>query len=971
MATAGMVSAALEAELQLKVRRHGVVVWLDAEGTYTGLVDRWIGDLQRDVREMRVLAFRGSHLELMLALEPLTSGAEKPSLVVHVPGLSEAQLERSPLLDLACIGTRFRKGLDTLVTEAATGRARPEQIAELLSEKPSLERADSWLAELVAAGMAGIRNQLQAMTLNALCDDLIDNGTLAKRLLDEVDRASIIEQLEAWTGLSRAWRDETLGDGEARAPSLLFSVASFALAVEYVFDLRRPPHDALLTPLTTLARPLRDACRGLAVHLRTRHADLYTRIADQTEAALAIEVEHAVAEDLGKIDTFRFEEDKVLVHALEALEVGDYPKALAAADSRAEASGDIESIWTRRPDRRAAWLVVRDAGRLGGAIDEAPASALAELGRVDELVAAYVLRGAAVDRAHRALEQRRVSALFPEVSYFERLRKCADAMRDVWVAWADGWARAMARVCRERGFLPAPGLMQRTIFEDVVVPLVRDARDAKTGADMPTALFVVDALRYEMGEELFRELEKTPATLATLEARVAELPTLTAVGMNALAPTAIMSGTTPLLRPVIAEGATRIGIEGFTTGSYQVTGRPKRWQAMKDRAGGTGIDMSLEEVVASDVAALKKQVAKARLVIVHSLELDDAGESGVGTMVFDQVLQKLRAAWRLLRDADVRRFVITSDHGFLLLDGLQREPERQGRKTDVERRHVLTRNAAVDPGRVRVGLGELGYSGADGIYLVMSETTNVFDRGARGGGFVHGGNSLQERVIPVLTLIHKGGGGAAAGHYKVHAERKDPVAGMNRISGSVQVEARSQMSLAFAQATHIDLLVQVADGRAGTVEVVQTGDGAELIAAATLRAAVGKSFEVFFRVTGANEERVRIELVPLGPEHQVEPGIVAEWFAAALAVAVAVATVAPSVLAMSWLDAVNSDYRPIYKHLQSHGVISEAEVVAMLGGNPRAARKFARELDGELTKLPFGVRVETTESGKRWVREGA
>ena len=59
--------------------------------------------------------------------------------------------------------------------------------------------------------------------------------------------------------------------------------------------------------------------------------------------------------------------------------------------------------------------------------------------------------------------------------------------------------------------------------------------------------------------------------------------------------------------------------------------------------------------VSRDSASLKRSVAQARLVVVHSQEIDNAGEKGVGPAVFDHVMQKLRAAWRLLRDAGVRR----------------------------------------------------------------------------------------------------------------------------------------------------------------------------------------------------------------------------------------------------------------------------------------------------------------------------
>jgi hypothetical protein len=64
-------------------------------------------------------------------------------------------------------------------------------------------------------------------------------------------------------------------------------------------------------------------------------------------------------------------------------------------------------------------------------------------------------------------------------------------------------------------------------------------------------------------------------------------------------------------------------------------------------------------------------------------------------------MQKLRAAWRLLRDAGVRRFVFTADHGFLLLDETTRAPQTHGRKSDPKPRYVWSTVAEDHAGEVR------------------------------------------------------------------------------------------------------------------------------------------------------------------------------------------------------------------------------------------------------------------------------
>jgi hypothetical protein len=105
---------------------------------------------------------------------------------------------------------------------------------------------------------------------------------------------------------------------------------------------------------------------------------------------------------------------------------------------------------------------------------------------------------------------------------------------------------------------------------------------------------------------------------------------------------------------------------GFSVGEeFTVADPDSRKRAIHARVGGgTCPWMSLEEVLSRDAARLKQAVARARIVVVHSLEIDNAGEKGAGPAFFDHAIQRLRAAWRLLRDAGVHRFVITSDYGF-------------------------------------------------------------------------------------------------------------------------------------------------------------------------------------------------------------------------------------------------------------------------------------------------------------------
>ena len=168
----------------------------------------------------------------------------------------------------------------------------------------------------------------------------------------------------------------------------------------------------------------------------------------------------------------------------------------------------------------------RDAACLGRAIAAAgPALAATSL---EVALERYVARGAAVDQAHRALEQRWQAANDPQLPEYDSLRARVQGLRELWHAWADTWARDFGALCQKQGFLPPPALQQRMLFDDVVRPLVHPTE--------VTAVFLVDALRFEMAAELQGMIDDLSSTTIELRARYAELPTVTAVGMNALAP---------------------------------------------------------------------------------------------------------------------------------------------------------------------------------------------------------------------------------------------------------------------------------------------------------------------------------------------------------------------------------------------------------------------------------------------------
>src|SRR5262249_40454711 len=156
---------------------------------------------------------------------------------------------------------------------------------------------------------------------------------------------------------------------------------------------------------------------------------------------------------------------------------------------------------------------------------------------------------------------------------------------------------------------------------------------------------------------------------------------------------------------------------------------------------------------------------------------------------------------------------------------------------------------------VRVSLADLGYQDLDG-YVMFPESTAVFDTGKRPDSFVHGGNSLQERVIPVLTVVHRKEAGGSTLQFAIAATAKDGVAGMHCLDVTVSV---AHGSLDFGGAREVEIALRVPEAPDVQVELCQARGGRARLAVGAVQAIAGEPFELFFRLTGPSDTRVAVE----------------------------------------------------------------------------------------------------------------
>ncbi len=363
------------------------------------------------------------------------------------------------------------------------------------------------------------------------------------------------------------------------------------------------------------------------------------------------------------------------------------------------------------------------------------------------------------------------------------------------------------------------------------------------------------------------------------------------------------------------------------------------------------------------VESLERSCRGAELIVVHSREIDDAGEADVGLATFETWIRQLETAWHHLRQIGVTDFVFSADHGFLLQDRTT-EKRPWGSRRDPGRRHVLAPEARREEDLAVVSLAALGYEGRQG-YLHFLRHTAVFATGKAGASFVHGGNSLQERVIPVLTVRHRQSPAKPMARYRIEAEPLPGPAGSGRLRLQLELEPDAQSILSFVATHPVGLALRVPERDDIRVDL-KDAVGAELDNQQILLAA-GRQAEVDFDLSGPADERVRIEIYHPEGTRQVEPRILDTLFD--VAGTPGVADEAETTAETSWHQSFDDPgILRVFRHIETHGAVTEEELVTMLGSQ-RGVRRFALRFEEYADKVPFRLRIEVQATGKRYMKD--
>ncbi len=331
----------------------------------------------------------------------------------------------------------------------------------------------------------------------------------------------------------------------------------------------------------------------------------------------------------------------------------------------------------------------------------------------------YIGGGWQVDRAGEEL-LRNLSD--PDPALVTLLNPLRSAYRAIWeqqlMAWSEVW---QAAGCPQPPY-PSAGERLLKILE----------------ARRPTAIIVIDALRYDLGQalaQLVNQYEHAPR--AEVLTALAPLPSVTALGMGMALP--IPSAE---LRATCTEGRWTLQAHGQELDLSAATGR-RSWWITHGHVAADGI-LATADVLSQEVPNPGSK--RPRLVVLDHT-IDDQGHDGELEVAGAQdVLRRYLQVIQRLRDAGWRRVVVVTDHGYIHWAGQhdQRVAPPAGDPVYASRRAYAYR-----AGTPVVG-AQIHSPGDTHPVAVPHGVASFAAYGKR--GYYHGGASLQEWIIPVISI---------------------------------------------------------------------------------------------------------------------------------------------------------------------------------------------------------------------------
>ena len=566
--------------------------------------------------------------------------------------------------------------------------------------------------------------------------------------------------------------------------SLVDELWRYVLFSDFVFDLPGGIPETLngVPQAPREGRPIvEEVCERLRSDPKSRSN--YIERAGSVELELNLAQICGGIDDLGKRDTFPFEERTFLRTAIKGFSAGDTDTV------RSILSQQKSSVWLEAGENGAQWQLVRAALCLIESCEDFERQ-LPEHSRAQaDLLDFYVGSLREADRLQREFEQTVGDFLDPHGLMNDvirqtrgRYRHLAERVQDVFVKYVE-----------TAGWPPAGRIANADAFDRFVADRLKEA-------GRKVAYLMVDALRYELGVALEKLLSEDGPV--ELHAAYAQLPTITLVGMASLLP-----GGRGNLTLSLENDAIMPKLAGISVGNVA-----QRMDVMRRRLGDRFEQMPLSDFVRGK-PTIKETVD---LLVLRSTEIDSQLESNPETTLslIPGTLKLIRVALHKLRGMGFKEAVIVTDHGFFL--NAQAEAgdvcsKPQGTWPITAHDRMMLGNGTEDSHNLIIGADKVGIRG-DFAQIAIPRSMAPYRAGHL---YFHGGASLAEAVVPILIARLEIHGQPEMRKVLVELSYKN---GAKRVTTQLPViEVKLVSDDIFSQGESLEILLEAQDAKGNVV----------------------------------------------------------------------------------------------------------------------------------------------------------
>lgn len=700
-----------------RLKKNGVLAVYDERGIYREAC------LELQTAKIKVIdAGESSILSREAALKTLCDfgryNTKLEGMIVYVPAkppVTEADRQRDPFSIYAACGSVFPDGDGDDFMNICL-KFKPDhstEVRKVFSENklPSFETIDAagggagWpvlRSSLKAGSAAEIITAVLAPSPEQLKDLIKNDGWAAelKKLLDACLGMKLVTKSKSPASISdEIWR--------------------FVLFSEFVFDLPEPLPDSLsnVPKATANARSfVESVCDNLRDNIKFKQ--VYIDKAESVEKELDLAKHCRSIKDFGVRDTFPFEERKFIEIAIEEYKKNniDNVKSVLERHSR--------SVWTANGEISLQWSLVESAVKLFTSCEDSGRQLDEHSKSLGDLIDYYTCALRETDRLQREFEQAANDFSGPRP-----LEDLIDKTRKAYSALAGKAHNFFIRHVEKNGWPLNSKLSNARVFDAFIAPKLMESGNR-------TALILVDSLRYELGLELEKQIADYGR--AEIHCAMAQLPSVTSAGMAGLLP-----GASDSLSFEIEDGSLTPVIDGAAMDKVA-----NRMDRLKQTYGQRFAEMTLIDFMNSK----KKVPAPVELLVLRTNEIDSTLESDpqLTLKMIHEALRRIRTAIDKLKKAGFKDVVIATDHGFFLNYDLQAGDvcsKPSGNWANIHDR-MLAGEGAEDASNFVLSSAQ---AGVRGNFAKLAGPRALVSYRA-GKMYFHGGLSLQECVLPVITL---------------------------------------------------------------------------------------------------------------------------------------------------------------------------------------------------------------------------